>query len=108
MKCDFSQFENINIIGLHAFQWGNLLELESLEEIWDKTTAKLVKFAEDCQLSLEVLDLGGGIGIPYKDEKNQLDFKDIHDILLRVKNKYNLNKIWMELGRFAVGECATT
>ena len=105
MKCNFSNFKNINIIGLHAFQWGNLLELGSLEEIWDKTTAKLVKFASDCQLKLDVLDLGGGIGIPYQDENDQLDFKDIHDILLRVKAKYKLNKIWMELGRFAVGEC---
>jgi diaminopimelate decarboxylase len=104
-ECDFSVFKNINIIGLHAFQWGNLLKLESLDKIWNQTTQRLVNFAKECNISLDVLDLGGGIGIPYHNEQEKLDFKDIHHLLLNIKNKFNLKKIWMELGRYAVGEC---
>ena len=104
-KCNFSIYKNINIIGLHAFQWGNLLELDHLKDIWNQTTKKLVNFAKDNQINLEVLDLGGGIGIPYQNEKNALSFRDIHNVLLEIKETYNLKKIWMELGRYAVGEC---
>ena len=104
-KCDFSSFRNLNIIGVHAFQWGNLLKLDDLENIWDKTTKRLVEFASKSNIKLDVLDLGGGIGIPYHQENLQLDFRDIHQLLLKIKNKYELKKIWMELGRYAVGEC---
>ena len=104
-KCDFSTYKNINIIGLHAFQWGNILSVKALEEIWANTTERLIQFANECQLKLEVLDLGGGIGIPYQNENQIIQFTEIHSLLLKLKQNFKLQKIWMELGRFAVGEC---
>jgi len=104
-KCDLSQFNHINIIGLHAFQWGNILNLNELKNIWSDTTERLINFANDSEINLEVLDLGGGIGIPYQDEQQKIEFSQIHQLLMEIKEKFNLKKIWMELGRYAVGEC---
>ena len=48
---------------------------------------------------------GGGLGIPYTEDQKAINFSDVSKILLNLKEKYQLKKIWMELGRFAVGEC---
>ena len=57
------------------------------------------------ELKLEVLDLGGGLGIPYERDQTTINFSDVSKILANLKKRYELKKIWMELGRFAVGEC---
>lgn len=104
-KYPIKDLTNINIIGLHAFQWGNILDIENLEHIWNETCKRLIKFSKKNELNLEVLDLGGGLGIPYEKDQKNLKFSDVSKILSNLKKKYELKKIWMELGRFAVGEC---
>lgn len=97
--------KNIDIIGLHVFQWGNILNIEKLEYTWNKTCHQLVEFVKKNELSLEVLDLGGGLGIPYEDGQKRIQFSDVSKILVNLKKRYQLKKVWMELGRYAVGEC---
>ncbi|MAW07195.1 MAG: diaminopimelate decarboxylase [Halobacteriovoraceae bacterium] len=102
---DISQFKQLNILGLHAFQWGNLLDLNSIETIWDSTCNKLVQFSKEINIDLQVLDLGGGIGIPYQLNKSAPEFLKINPIIEKLKKKYSLKNVWLELGRYAVGEC---
>jgi diaminopimelate decarboxylase len=104
-KINLDDFPNINVIGLHAFQWGNLLEPEKLHKIWDATCERLKTFALEMNINLDVLDLGGGIGIPYDHHTPTPEFKSISPILKDLKQKHGLNKIWLELGRYAVGGC---
>lgn len=104
-KVKLSEYPNVEVIGFHVFQWGNILEVSQLEKIWDKTCIEVKDLAKTMNASLEVIDLGGGLGIPYQNQTKKIDFKDINNILVALKNKHGLNKIWMELGRFAVGEC---
>ncbi|MEH0861508.1 PLP-dependent decarboxylase [Halobacteriovorax sp. DPLXC-1] len=102
---DLSKYENVEVIGYHVFQWGNILSASKLEEIWDHTCARINKLAQDMGVRPQVIDLGGGLGIPYQNESERIDFKDINAALVRLKKKHKLEKIWMELGRYAVGEC---
>lgn len=102
---DLNQYSNLIPLGFHVFQWGNMLEASKLESIWDKTCLRIKTLAEKMKINLEVIDLGGGLGIPYQDQEARLDFKEINEILIKLKKKFSLNQIWMELGRFAVGEC---
>ncbi|EQC50523.1 PLP-dependent decarboxylase [Bacteriovorax sp. DB6_IX] len=104
-KVNLKHYPNVEVIGFHVFQWGNILEVSQLEKIWDKTCLEVKDLAQKMEASLEVIDLGGGLGIPYQNESKTIDFKDINDVLVKLKAKHGLNKIWMELGRFAVGEC---
>tara|TARA_Y100000780_G_scaffold232591_1_gene267913 strand:+ start:8795 stop:10012 length:1218 start_codon:yes stop_codon:yes gene_type:complete len=103
LKLDHAQTENLDIRGLHVFQWGNILDIKRLEKIWHKIAAQTHELAEKLGISTEILDLGGGIGIPYTDSEKDVNFKDILDILHSVKAQYGWGKIWMELGRYAVG-----
>jgi len=104
-KVNLKHYPSVEVIGFHVFQWGNILEVSQLEKIWDKTCVEIKDLASKMDASLEVIDLGGGLGIPYQDETKTIDFKDINEILVKLKQKHGLNKIWMELGRYAVGEC---
>lgn len=103
-KIDFTQFANINIVGAHCFQWGNILSLSKLQEIWSKTIEEAQKLFLDLGMNLRVLDLGGGIGIPYKKNEAELHYKDIHELLMGLKRSYELKEIWLELGRFSIGK----
>jgi diaminopimelate decarboxylase len=96
---------SLNIRGFHVFQWGNILDLSRLEKIWRKTIEEIQELSIKMSIPLDVLDLGGGLGIPYNFEDSPIDFTKVHDLLVTLKTEYKLNKIWMELGRFTVGEC---
>ncbi len=105
LSIDLSQYENVEVIGFHVFQWGNILETQRLEKIWDKICLEIKEIASQLNVQPEVIDLGGGIGIPYEKGDKRVSFKKINEILVNLKKKHGLQKIWMELGRFAVGEC---
>jgi diaminopimelate decarboxylase len=76
-----------------------------LEKIWRKTIEEVQSLSKQLQIDVKVLDLGGGLGIPYDFETSPINFSQVHQLLVSLKNEYKLEKIWMELGRFTVGEC---
>lgn len=104
-KLDKSKTENLNIVGFHVFQWGNILDLSKLESVWWKTAEVITKLSKIMNVDLEVIDLGGGLGIPYNGKSEGIDFKDVADLLKKLKKEFKFKKIWMELGRYTVGEC---
>jgi diaminopimelate decarboxylase len=100
-KIDFSPFSSLNIMGLHCFQWGNILDLNQLEKIWDFTLKESKAFAVEKGLNLQIMDLGGGLGISYHDEK-VLKFSEVQDVLTKLKTQYEIPQIWLELGRYSI------
>lgn len=103
LMLDKSRVGHLDIQGCHVFQWGNILELDKIEKIWDRTASDMVNFAKKMEIPLNIIDLGGGLGIPYENDTRTLDFKDVCNVLNTIKEKYHLKTIWMELGRYAVG-----
>jgi len=103
LRLDKSKAQNLEILGLHAFQWGNILETSNLEKIWEQIAERSFVLASKLGIEPRILDLGGGIGIPYSREQKAVDFAEIHSILKNLKAKFGWQKIWMELGRYAVG-----
>ena len=85
------------------FNGGNILEPKRLQEIWEKTIISLIEFSSQIKIKINIIDLGGGLGIPYSQEEKNIDFREINTILKELKEKYNLQEIWMELGRYCTG-----
>lgn len=104
-QLDLSRCQQLNIKGFHAFQWGNIHEVSKLGAIWTTTTEHCLRLAEELGVSCEILDLGGGLGIHYDLSGERINFSEVHRTLVEIKNKYQIKKIWMELGRYTVGEC---
>ncbi|MCM2348845.1 MAG: alanine racemase [Bacteriovoracaceae bacterium] len=98
-----SDYKNIQVMGLHCFQWGNMLDLAHLEKVWTHTTEACQKLSLAMGFPLQVLDLGGGLGLSYSDNR-EMNFSEVHELLLKLKKKYELDKIWLELGRFSIGK----
>ena len=104
-ELDTGKFHFVNIKGFHVFQWGNILDLHQLESIWERSLEEVRSLSKNLDVPCEIMDLGGGLGIPYDLDSTGLQFKDVHEILIKLKDKYQLQNIWMELGRYTVAEC---
>ena len=102
---DLDEFTEIDIRGFHIFQWGNILSVEKLTEIWSQTIEKTQELCIEKKINLDIIDIGGGLGVPYLSTQSPVDIEQINNVLTALKKKYKLKKIWMELGRFTVAEC---
>ena len=99
------QYPALNFDGLHIFQWGNMLSSDKLAELWSQMIAPLQQLACKLEINLNVLDLGGGLGIPYTQNDDTLNWDALITALANIKRHAGVNELWMELGRYAVGEC---
>lgn len=95
----------LSLCGLHIFQWGNMLSNEKMFSLWSQMIAPLTNLASSIGMTLEVLDLGGGLGIDYLEEGKSLSWSKIIEDLAVIKAKAGVKELWLELGRFAVAEC---
>ena len=98
-----SEYKHVNFIGLHSFQWGNILDINQMRSHWEHTMVECKKLAFDLGIELKVLDLGGGLGISYTDD-SEISFKEAHEALVELKSRFELNEIWLELGRYSIGK----
>lgn len=104
-ELDLSRCQQLDIQGFHCFQWGNLMDVNRLEKIWETITETIVSLSKEMNLPLNILDLGGGLGVPYHFGGEEVDFKEVAQRLEKLRKKYQLQKIWMEIGRYAVAGC---
>jgi len=82
------------------------LDLDRLSEIWLKISKEAFELSSCLGFDLEVLDLGGGIGIPYQEKgikSADVKYEALKAQLLRLKQRMPDTQIWMELGRYAIG-----
>lgn len=100
-----SDYSALSFDGLHIFQWGNMLSSDKLAELWSQMVAPLQQLASDLGIHLKVLDLGGGLGIPYTLDCPTLSWDALITALAKIKRDAGVDELWMELGRYAVGEC---
>jgi diaminopimelate decarboxylase len=98
-------FPQLDLCGLHIFQWGNMLSNEKMYSLWQQMVEPLVGLANHIGMSLKILDLGGGLGIDYLEQGQKLLWKNVLSDLANIKAEANVDELWLELGRFAVAEC---
>lgn len=100
-----SNYPNLDFAGLHIFQWGNMLSSDKLASLWSQMVPPLAELAQSLGMRLRILDLGGGLGIPYTFNASGLEWPKLLDALATIKAASGVEELWMELGRYAVGEC---
>ena len=93
-------FSNVEMVGLHIHIGSQI----TTRGPFIKAIQKVISFLNELRregIEMEYLDIGGGLGIIYKDEKPQ-SAQDFADAILPYLQKMGL-KIVMEPGRFIVG-----
>jgi bifunctional diaminopimelate decarboxylase / aspartate kinase len=87
------------VIGLHAHLGSGILSVAHFREVY----AELAAIGESIA-SVSILNIGGGIGVPARDEESAIDLGALALALDEVKALYPQFQLWMEPGRFLVAE----
>jgi len=91
-------------MGMHCFQWENILCLDKLSQIWKTITKSLLDLGEAINVSLKIIDLGGSIGVPYDVSQKPIPIIDLISCFNNLKKEFPDIEYWLELGRYAVAE----
>lgn len=92
------QSRHVQLVGLGFHIGSQILEMQPFLDAFLELKEAAARF-ETASLPVRHLDLGGGIGIPYKDEKEP-DLKSYAEFLNEHQGEY---RIVFEPGRFIVG-----
>ncbi|GAA1384284.1 pyridoxal-dependent decarboxylase, exosortase A system-associated [Pseudonocardia kongjuensis] len=99
----------LDCAGFHIFAGSQNLHAEILCDAQRRTAELAVRLAEDADLPLRYLNLGGGFGIPYFERDRPLDLSQVGqglDEVVRevIRAVYPDVRLVIELGRYLVGE----
>lgn len=99
-----NRMEGINIRGIHAFAASGVLQYQALLDI-DRYIFDFVDRLQQDVGNIDIIDLGGGLGIDYTNQNRKLDVRQYGEKLAELIEQYNLFKkeIIMELGTYIVG-----
>lgn len=91
---------NLEAVGIHCHIGSQILDIEPYKEA-TKITANLLRELASLDINLKFFDIGGGIGITYKDEE-EIDLYNFTQSIL--ENLYATDvTIVCEIGRYFVG-----
>ncbi|MDP3789906.1 MAG: diaminopimelate decarboxylase [Candidatus Omnitrophota bacterium] len=92
-----NRYPNLNIIGLHVHIGSQITESAP----YLKAIKKVLSFIKSARIEVKTLNLGGGLGIIYSEEKPQTA-KEFADAVIPLLKRSGL-KIILEPGRFIAG-----
>lgn len=90
---------NTTVIGIHAHVGSGILDPDN----WRSVAAELIKIADRFP-QVEVIDLGGGFGVPEKTGDAPFDLKALDDTLRAIKIAHPKFRLWLEPGRYLVAQ----
>ena len=96
-----SDLNNIEIKGIDVHIGSQINDLEPFEKTFDSIVETITKL-KDKNINIDIIDIGGGIGINYTDEK-ALNIKDYAEVVSKKLGSLN-KKIIIEPGRFLTAE----
>ena len=96
-----TNIDNIEIKGIDVHIGSQINELEPFEKTFDSIVETITKL-KDKNIDIDIIDIGGGIGINYTDEK-ALNIKDYAAVVSKKLGPLN-KKIIIEPGRFLTAE----
>ena len=97
-------------LGLHAFGASNVLDVDQLAGHVERTVAAAADLARAVGFELRLVDVGGGLGIPYEGHEESLDLVGLGRRLARLAMDWATDpqrrdaRILLEPGRFLVGQ----
>jgi diaminopimelate decarboxylase len=94
----------IRIVGFHVFAGSQVLNAAAVGHHLRGAVEQSLRAAKVLGLVPELLDLGGGFGIPYGPDESELDLVQIAEELRSLINRAAPARIMLELGRYLVAQ----
>ncbi len=105
-----SKMKNVEVVGIHAHIGSQILNAAPFEKEAKKLMALTAEITGRFDVHLKLIDFGGGLGIPYKPDEQELSPEVVADrivaVVKRVVRKKDLAKptLVFEPGRYVVGD----
>ena len=93
------QKHHITVMGLHAHSGSGILT----PDLWE-STAILLSNLLNAFPTVNVINLGGGLGVTEKPSQQPLDFPLLDESLLSIKARFKHIAFWLEPGRYFVSD----
>jgi diaminopimelate decarboxylase/aspartate kinase len=87
------------VVGLHAHAGSGILRPDNWQDVGRVLGAAAADFPD-----LQILDLGGGLGVPEKRDQRALDLAELAAGLAEIRAAWPKFAIWLEPGRYLVAE----
>jgi bifunctional diaminopimelate decarboxylase / aspartate kinase len=97
MLAGLAQAAGARIIGLQAHVGSGVFDVTS----WEHTARVLAQAAKGFE-DLKVIDVGGGLGVPERQEQPDLDLAKLDTLLMAVRAEHPQLELWLEPGRYFV------
>lgn len=98
----------LDFVGFHIFSGSQNLSVAAIQEAQSKTFDLACALAEHAPAPVQLLNIGGGFGIPYFPGERPLDLAaigtNLRDMIPRARARLSQAELVIELGRFIVGE----
>jgi diaminopimelate decarboxylase/aspartate kinase len=97
MLAGLAQAAGARIVGLQAHVGSGVFDVTS----WEHTARVLAQAAKGFE-DLKVIDVGGGLGVPERQEQPDLDLAKLDTLLMAVRAEHPQLELWLEPGRYFV------
>ncbi len=87
----------VDIVGLHAHSGSGIFDVDNWSEVASRLLALAARFPR-----LQVIDVGGGLGVPDSGQQPELNLRQLDTVLLAAKQSYPGIALWIEPGRYLV------
>jgi diaminopimelate decarboxylase len=105
-----AKMKNVEVVGIHANIGSQILDAAPFAEEAEKLMSLVAEVKEKLGISISIVDLGGGIGIPYKPDESELQPWEVAELVVgtvkRVVEEKGLVEptLILEPGRYLVGD----
>lgn len=109
-----SEQSNLDLLGIHSHIGSQIFEVDGFKMAVQKVAGFAADIRDQLQVTLQVINLGGGFGIRYAEGDTPLPVSQyVEAITGAIKeyfsaHAYPVPEIWVEPGRSIVGEAGTT
>ena len=91
--------------GLHAHIGAGVQDVAPFAEVTEVLVGIMNDIEQRLGLKLEVLDIGGGVGIPYKPEDKPMDLDAYaREVVSRIKGRCSAKTVAVEPGRYIIAD----
>ncbi|GAB6064062.1 pyridoxal-dependent decarboxylase, exosortase A system-associated [Deferrisoma palaeochoriense] len=105
----FAEWPNLEFVGFHIFAGSQNLRVEAIASAFEGALGAVASFLPHCPRPPELVNLGGGFGIPYYAADEELDIEAVGAALGRLLHTHRPQlpgiRFVVETGRYLVGEC---
>ncbi|WP_080495078.1 hypothetical protein [Bacillus cereus] len=101
----------LKFVGIHIYTGTQNLNIDSIIDTFNYTLGLAKKIKQKYKIDLEMVNLGGGLGIAYFSQENDLNFdilmNKIKDLITDAKKELSNTRFIIESGRYLLAESGT-